>query len=127
MSYTHRFNDLEIIVEESTKTVLEIKYIEKLQPQNFEIVIYKSLAVTYGLNSDHNDFALMKKNVIYKGRDIETVWRQFEKNSNSVVWSGDKGKTWNDFISKDVSEWEMFSIINDKKVNWIYKLKSSKL
>lgn len=121
--YKHRFSRLEILVEDESKIIRKISYIEKLKPQNFETSIYSSLCKSYGLNSDRNDFASMKKEQIYRHKDILTICKQFEKNPNSVLWSSDRGKTWNEMSDIDRDSMIRVSNINGKYIKWVYKLK----
>lgn len=65
----------------------------------------------------------MESGKIYRQDEIQAIWKQFHYNPSSVVWSDDRGATWNEVPSMDTGKWPMFSIKNGEKVDWIFKTK----
>lgn len=65
----------------------------------------------------------MEKDKIYTENDMQQVWKQFGIKPHSIVWSDNKGDTWNDVPSMDTGKWSRRSIVNGELVKWIYKLK----
>lgn len=64
----------------------------------------------------------MIKDKIYTHNEIQSVWLQFAKDPRSILWSDNDGLTWNEVPSMDTGKWSRFSIVDGKRVYWVYKL-----
>lgn len=64
----------------------------------------------------------MIKDKIYTEDEIQSVWKQFHYHPQSIVYSDDNGVTWNKPPSMDTGKWARFSIVNENRFEWIYKL-----
>lgn len=63
----------------------------------------------------------MREGKVYTENEIQSVWRQFHNDPLSVAYSDDEGKTWKPVPSMDTGKWARFSLVNGKRIAWVYK------
>lgn len=63
----------------------------------------------------------MVKDRIYLIDEIQSVWNRWHYHPNTVLYSDDNGVTWKEPPSMDTGKWELFTIINGDRIDWIFK------
>lgn len=71
------------------------------------------------LEYEHKKYKSMREVKIYTRGEIQTVYKQFNVNPKSVVYSNDNGMTWQS-PPMDTGKWALSEEVNGELVDWVF-------